>query len=317
MSRLVNTFSYSHSRGDLFRSCPRRYWFVRYGSWGGWERDADPETREIYRLNKLSNRYLWTGHHVHETIRPLLESVREGRPLPPSERLREELLAVFRREFAHSRKDRSGINPVRKGFFGLLEHEGGSFAIDETEWKPTVERALAALEGFTKSWVLPELAGLAPGDLLDRDEELRTALLSVDGRAVPVHLKIDLAFRSRSGQVLVLDWKTGRPGKSGDHDRQLGLYAWYFEGERGIPVDSLRLGPVYLAYRPDRRETTTVSREEVDAVVEEARATIREILACVDDPDRGVARKERFPVTLRPFDCRDCPFTRFCPDRPR
>ena len=317
MSRLVNSFSYSHSRGDLFRSCPRRYWFVRYGSWGGWERDADPETREIYRLNKLSNRYLWTGHHVHETVRHLLEPLRVEGALPPVERLRQELLGIFRREFAHSRKDRSGTNPVRKGFFGLLEHEGGAFAIDEADWKPAIDRALSALEGFTKSWVIPEITGLPADHLLDRDEELRTALLDVDGRSVPIHLKIDLAFRSREGEVLVLDWKTGRPGRSGDHDRQLGLYAWYFEKDRGIPIGSLRLGPVYLAFRPERRETEPVSRDQVESVLEEAKATIREILSLIDDPDTGVARKEKFPVTLRPSDCRDCPFTRFCPDRPR
>ncbi|EQD24245.1 MAG: hypothetical protein D084_Lepto4C00516G0001, partial [Leptospirillum sp. Group IV 'UBA BS'] len=287
MSRLVNSCSYSHSRGDLFRMCPRRYWFVRYGSWGGWERDADPETREIYRLNKLSNRYLWTGHHVHETVRHLLEPLRVDGALPPVERLREELLALLRREFAASRKDRSGTNPVRKGFFGLLEHEGGPFAIDEADWKPTVDRALAALEGFWKSWVVPEVAGLPSDHLLDRDEELRTAPLEVDGRLVPVHLKIDLAFKSRQGEVLVLDWKTGRPGKAGDHDRQLGLYAWYFEQERGIPVETLRMGPVYLAFRPERRETEPVPRERVVSVLEETTATIRIFCSLIDDPKTG------------------------------
>ncbi len=317
MSRLVNSFSYSHSRGDLFRTCPRRYWFVRYGSWGGWERDADPETREIYRLNKLSNRYLWTGHHVHEVVRDLLEPARKKDPLPPIESVRSGLLDLFRREFAHSRNDRSGRNPVRKGFFGLLEHEGSPFAVADSEWKGVVDRALMAVEGFYKSWVLEEIAGLPADHILDQDEELRTLPLEVDGREVPVHLKIDLAFRSREETVHILDWKTGRPGGARDHDRQLGLYAWYFTEAHGIPLETLRLGPVYLAFRPKRREEEGISPDTVESVLRDTRSTIRDILSLIDDPDQGVARKERFPVTTRAFTCRDCPFTSFCPDRPR
>jgi CRISPR/Cas system-associated exonuclease Cas4 (RecB family) len=317
MRELVNVFSYSHSRGDLFRSCPRRYWFVRYGSWGGWNRDADPVTREIYRLTKLSNRYLWTGHHVHETVRELIETLLSGLPLPSSEKVKGDLLSIFRTEFARSKKDRSGEKPVRKGFFGLLEHDSRAFSIPDSEWKPTVDRALESVDGFYRSWVLPEIEALGRESFLDRDEELRTGTLSVDGRNVPVHLKIDLAYRNDRGLVNVLDWKTGKPGGSSAHDRQLGLYAWYFEKERDVPLDSLRLGPVYLAYRPERPELFRVTREEVMALIEETRETIRAILDCVDDPDRGVARSERFPVTLKPYICRDCPFAPFCEDRPR
>jgi hypothetical protein len=317
MKELVNTFSYSHSRGDLFRSCPRRYWFVRYGSWGGWSREADPETREIYRLNKLSNRYLWTGHHVHETVRNLVEGLLSGLPLPPAEKVKEDLLGLFRKEFAHSKKDRSGDRPARKGFFGLLEHDSRSFAIDDSEWKPVIGRALEAVDGFYRSWVRPGIEQLDRSSVLETDEDLRTGVLRVDGRSVPVYLKIDLAYRTPEGLVHVLDWKTGRPGGASDHDRQLGLYAWYFEKDRGVALESLRLGPVYLAYRPETPELGRVTREEVDLLIEETRDTIRSILACVDDPDRGVARKEQFPVTLRSYTCRDCPFAPFCQDRPR
>jgi hypothetical protein len=317
VKELVNSFSYSHSRGDLFLSCPRRYWFVRYGSWGGWNRDADPVTREIYRLNKLSNRYLWTGHHVHETVRTLIDDLLSGRPLSPAEKVKEDLLSLFRKEFAHSKRDRSADHPVRKGFFGLLEHDSRIFAISDSEWKPTIDRALQAVDGFYRCWVLPEIERLDRDSILETDEELRTANLLVDGRNVPVHLKIDLAYRTGDGTIHVLDWKTGRPGGRAALDRQLGLYAWYFHQDRGVPLETLRMGPVYLAYRPERPELGSVTREEIDRLLGDIRETIRAILGCIDDPDRGVARKEQFPVTLRPSVCRDCPFTPFCEDRPR
>lgn len=316
LSELINTFSYSHSRGDLFRSCPRRYWFVRYGTWGGWEGSADPLTREIYRLNKLSNRYLWTGHHVHERVGKLIDSLVKGQPLPPVKEVRDDLLKDFRREFAHSKNDRSGRKPVRKGFFGLLEHDSPPFRIGEDQWKPLVDRALEAVEGFYRSWPLPELSVLPPSRILERDEELRTFPLEVDGREVPVHLKIDLAYESGDQTVHILDWKTGKPGKAGEHASQLGLYAWYFERARGIRLERMRLGPVYLAIRPERQEIAPVTREEVESVLQETRSTIREILSLVEDPDRGVARKEAFPVTGKAYTCRDCPFAPHCEDRP-
>ena len=317
MTRLVNTFSYSHSRGELFRECPRRYWFARYGGWGGWERSADPVTREIYRLTKLSNRYLWTGHHVHDRVERLIALIANGHPLPPEGEERTGLIDTLRREYAHSKKDRSGHNPPRKGFWGLLEHEGRDFAVPDADWKPLVARAGEALGGFYRSWVLPELREADPASILDRDAELRTAHLDVEGLEVPVHMKIDLAYRSPDGTVRVVDWKTGRPGSPDEHTSQLALYAWYYGRERGIPLDSIRLGPVYLAYRPEKAELQSVSAETVDSVLQETVATIREILSCIDDPILGVARKERFPVTSRSFHCRDCPFRPFCPDRPR
>jgi len=317
MTRLVNAFSYSHSRGGLFRDCPRRYWFVRYGAWGGWERSADPATREIYRLSKLSNRYLWTGHHVHDRVERLLAKVAQKTPLPPEEEERSDLLATLRSEYAASKKDRSGHNPPHKGFFGLLEHEGRDFAIPDTDWKPLVDRAQEALGGFYRSWVLPEIVALPQEAILDRDAELRTAFLDVDGFEVPVHMKIDLAYRASDGTVRVLDWKTGRPGSPKEHEGQLALYAWYYAKERGVSLESIRLGPVYLAYRPERSEIGTIDPGTVGAVLEETVGTVREILSCIDDPVLGVAQRERFPVTMRPFTCRDCPFRSLCPDRPR
>ncbi len=165
--------------------------------------------------------------------------------------------------------------------------------------------------------MLPELVSADPGDILDRDAELRTISLDVDGFEVPVHMKIDLAYRLHDGTVRVVDWKTGRPGSPDEHEGQLALYAWYYAKARGIPLDRIRLGPVYLAHRPERVELQPVSPDTVDRVLGEPRDTIREILALVDDPNLGVARKERFPVTVRSFHCRDCPFRPFCPDRPR
>ena len=42
MAELVNVFSWSRSRGGMFKECRRRYYYHYYGSWGGWAADAAP-----------------------------------------------------------------------------------------------------------------------------------------------------------------------------------------------------------------------------------------------------------------------------------
>ncbi len=78
MGGLVNEFSWSRSRDSTFKDCRRRYYFQYYGSWGGWEATADPETREIYILKQLKSRQMWAGEVVHSCIERSLENLRAG-----------------------------------------------------------------------------------------------------------------------------------------------------------------------------------------------------------------------------------------------
>ncbi len=78
MSTLVNEFSWSKSRNELFRKCLRQYYFQYYGSWGGWEIDAEPRIRRIYVLKQLQNRHIWAGNKVHDCIKRALRNMRRG-----------------------------------------------------------------------------------------------------------------------------------------------------------------------------------------------------------------------------------------------
>src|SRR5260370_7964974 len=39
---LVNQFSWSRTRDNVFQECRRRYYYQYYGAWAGWERNSDP-----------------------------------------------------------------------------------------------------------------------------------------------------------------------------------------------------------------------------------------------------------------------------------
>ncbi len=78
MTEIQNDFSWSKSRDEVFQICPRQYFFNYYGFWGGWDRDADERTREIYILKQLKNRYMWAGGKVHNCIKHTLKNLQRG-----------------------------------------------------------------------------------------------------------------------------------------------------------------------------------------------------------------------------------------------
>ena len=82
MPDLINEFSWSRSRDNLFQECRRKYFYHYYGAWGGWEADAPEEVRTFYVLKQLSSRQQWAGKVVHEGVEWTLRALYEGRELP-------------------------------------------------------------------------------------------------------------------------------------------------------------------------------------------------------------------------------------------
>jgi hypothetical protein len=66
---LTNDFTWSKSRHEKFQDCRRAYYLHYYGSWGGWEDQAPADTRQLWVLKKLANRFNWAGNVVHAVIR--------------------------------------------------------------------------------------------------------------------------------------------------------------------------------------------------------------------------------------------------------
>src|SRR5690606_29772166 len=205
MAALENRFSWSKSRHEKFEACLRQYYYQYYGSWGGWERDAPPEVRELYILKKLTNRHAWSGTAVHDAIRRILTLLRDGAEIDP-ERIVATVRASMRAQF---RESRQGADGCRKAF-GLREHEYAAEVAAE-EWCASWgldERCLPAF--FRSRWV--DLAGSLPHEAWPPIDELASFLY----RGVPVFAAPDFAFRAGGGVVLV-DWKTGK-AREADRD---------------------------------------------------------------------------------------------------
>ncbi|WP_373046481.1 PD-(D/E)XK nuclease family protein [Vulgatibacter sp.] len=294
---LRNEFSWSKSRHEKLAECARQYFFHYYASWGGWERGAAPEVKELYTLKKLTARAPWAGSTVHDTIKRALTLVRDGQPADPRE-LVDRTRARMRAEFRESREK---AYRQRKAF-GLVEHEYDEPLPDEV-WRDNWALVERCIEAFFASRWLSIASDLQPERWLPIDE-----LGSFSFEGTKIFAAPDFAFRTADGGVVVVDWKTGQKRES---DReQLRGYAIYARETWGVPLDRIECRVVYL---PSLEEVEVrVDESEVAAFSERMKASIENMLSLLVDRDANVATAENFPPTDDEKACARCVFRRPC-----
>jgi len=296
MAKLENRFSWSKSRHEKFEACLRQYYYQYYGSWGGWERGAPAELRELYMLKKLTNRHAWSGTAVHDAIKRVLTLLRDGHEVEP-ERIVSTVRASMRAQY---RESREGAYRWRKAF-GLREHEYAE-EVSQEEWRASWEVVERCLEAFFRSrW--PELARSLPREAWLPIDELGSFL----HRGIPVFAAPDFAYRTPEGVVLV-DWKTGKM-READQDQLLG-YALYARATWDVALERIRGLVVYL---PELEEVEVpVSAPSIAAFEERMDDSIARMRALLADEERNVARIEDFPRTEISATCAHCTFRRPC-----
>lgn len=281
-------FSWSVSRHDCLSTCARRYYYSYY---------ASREDPEIARLKRLSALPLWTGSVVHESIEGFL---RENDRVPPPEV--QEAFAhavVHERMVADYRASEAGSPKFR-----LFEHEYG-LPVEIEDKRIAVGIVTRSLRGFFESDTLREALSTGRGSWLTLED-----LVSFDVAGVKVFARMDLAYRSTAGRVVIVDWKTGR--SEGRHNSiQVAAYA-LFAAENGwvTSADEIDTELAYLAI--PRFSRAPVSRSKLD----EARAFIvesaRNMRSLLVDSENNTARLEDFARIDRPQICRRCNFRRLC-----
>jgi hypothetical protein len=304
-----NQLSWSHSRHELFRECPRRYFYHYYGAWGGWRSDAEPATRRLYILKQLKARHLWAGGLVHDAVADLLRPLRHGRrdSAATAEPLRERTLtAVIDRMRSEFRRSRSGDylqDPKRAP--GLLEHHYAE-PVDDEQWRDLAATVRRSIEGFFDGPWLREIEALAPEAFLAL-EDLDTFEIA----GVPVYVKLDLAHRVEPQGARIVDWKTGRrlPQPGGE---QLGIYALYAIERWQLPAEAIEIREVNLS--SGEEAAAGVSAELLDRTRATIERSIEAMQARLADPRANLARVEDFPAQVGERVCRSCAFREVCPE---
>jgi len=293
---LQNEFSWSKSRHGKLEECPRQYWFHYYGSWGGWERGASPEVKELYTLKKLTGRHAWNGSTVHDAIRRILTMVRDGHPFDP-EAVVAQVRASMRAQFRESREK---SYRVRKAF-GLVEHEYDE-AIADDEWRAGWELVESCLRSFFASRWLEIAQRLEAREWLPIDE-----LGSFVHEGTKIYAAPDFAYRT-SGGVMVVDWKTGKPRES-DGEQLLG-YALYARATWDVPLEKVECRVVYL---PSLDEVEVpIHADSIRGFEERMGASIAHMQSLLDDRETNTASATSFPKTDSEKTCARCVFRRPC-----
>ena len=301
MGILCNEFSWSKSRNETLQSCPRRYWFHYYGSWGGWDWQSDPRTREIYVLKQLHNRFAWIGVQVHKVLEELLHHLRKSKSLPNYQSVAENLQNRLRQDYRDSRDAKYRLRP--KQFIGLVEHEY-QLPVNDEEWRALATQAQTCVENFYRLPLLNQLKDLDYSKWLELEE---LNYFQIDGCKIWVSL--DACYRS-DDQIVLLDWKTGKFDEA-DHSLQMGIYAMYTSEKWGIQPDLILLKEVFLATGKTREyNSKSLDLEGVQNYVKES---IQQMQNLLSRPEQNHAEESNFSFTDDTTQCAQCNFRKVCP----
>lgn len=300
MLEFKNDFSWSKTRDEIFRTCPRQYWFTYYGYWKGWVETAPERTRQIYILKNLKNRHAWAGEKVHECIQRSLNNIRRGIKVLPADEIISITLDQMRAEFRSSRARNYLKSPKS---CALFEHEYGTEVSGE-EWKGVANTVEACLRNFYASDIYDALRSHPMDQWLDV-EEFSSFLFD----QTKVNLAIDCAIKEGE-DLYIYDWKTGK-GLSEDLSIQLCCYALYALERWHAPPDSVKLIEFNLSF--NKSEWFSVSRKEVESVQGYIRGSIKDMQSLLVDMENNVPMdEERFSKIDDERASRRCNFRRVC-----
>ena len=301
MAQLVNEFSWSKSRDGTFLDCARQYWFQYYGSWGGWDADAPPRTREIYVLKQLKTRHMWLGDRVHKAIERSLRNLAVStKPLAVNA---DEIVRITLEEMRGDFKSsRAGTYRKRPKTCGLFEHEY-RVTVADADWKKIAATMERCLRNFYGSEIYREIRDSRRGDWLELED---FSSFQFDG--VKIHVVLDFAMRKGAGAV-IYDWKTGAFNES-DNRVQLACYALYAHEKWNLAPEQVHPIEVNL----NRGETTEyhITAPDLERTKAYLAGSIADMRRALRDPAANGAVEEDFPKINDVQICRRCRFARIC-----
>ncbi|MBU1207285.1 MAG: PD-(D/E)XK nuclease family protein [Proteobacteria bacterium] len=300
MTNLKNEFSWSKTRDETFKTCPRQYWFAFYGFWNGWLKDAPERTRQIYILKNLKNRQTWAGEKIHHCIQRSINNIRRGIKVLPGEEIISITLNRMRAEFRSSRAKNYWKKPKT---CALFEHEYGVEVTDQ-QWKEIAQNVETCLRNFYASDIYNGLKAHGKDGWL-KVEEFSSFYLD----KIKVNLAIDCAIK-KGNAVIIYDWKTGKT-LSEDLSIQLCCYAFYAMEKWNLPPDSLRVIEYNLP--SNKANSFSVTSGEVEGIKGYIRGSVKDMQSLLKDPENNIplpedqfSKVENERVSLR------CNFRKVC-----
>ena len=295
-----NEFSWSKTRDEVFKTCPRQYWFAYYGYWNGWLEDAPVRTREIYILKNLKTRQVWTGEKVHECIQRSLNNIRRGIKVLPVDEIISITLKQMRTEFRSSRSKHYLNYPKT---CALFEHE---YEIDVTDeqWKELAQNVETCLRNFYTSDIYNGLKAHRREGWLEVEE---FSSFQLDN--TKINLAIDCAIKE-DDHVLIYDWKTGKSL----HEAlsiQLSCYALYAIEKWQVPPDRLRI--IEFNLLADKASWLSVTQASLEDIKGYVRGSVKDMQSLLIDVEKNIPMQEdSFSKVEDKKVTRRCNFRKIC-----
>ena len=279
MVTFKNEFSWSKTRDEIFKSCPRQYWFTYYGFWNGWLKDASERTRKIYVLKNLKNRQAWAGEKIHNSIHRSISNIRRGIKVLSVEEIISITLNQMRNEFRSSRSKNYWKNPKT---CALYEHEYGIEVTDQ-QWKEMAQNVETCLKNFYASDIYAGLKSQGKEGWLEAEE---FSYFQLDN--IKINVIIDCAVKEGKG-IIIYDWKTGK-ALSEDLSVQLGCYSFYVMEKWDLPPDSLTVVEYNLFF--NKANSFSVTQGEIEGIKGYIQGSVKDMQSLLKDPENNIPLPE-------------------------
>ena len=299
-----NEFSWSFSRHSAFNTCKRKYYYSYYGSWGGWEKDADELSKKLYMLNKMTSLPMLAGSIVHDEVERTLKALRYGK-IADQKRSKENVIKNFKTSWAQSKNKDWEESPKWKT--NLFEHYYDKKPTDE-ELLGFRDLMLNSIDGFFASDSYRFIQTMADTQWLAIED-----LDSFEVHGAKLWVKLDFAIR-HGDRVYIYDWKTGKVVK--ENEVQRAIYAIYAQEKWDVALKLIRLFDVFLNQQiPVKVKPTEKLLSSASEFIKESIDGMRGLLT---NKENNATDIDLFPVVIEDresYPCSYCSFQTICYDQ--
>ncbi|MDO7907120.1 PD-(D/E)XK nuclease family protein [Paenibacillus sp. JX-17] len=294
-------WSYSQSRANMFNECLRKYYYHYYGAHNGWSADkGTPEQVHIYRLKQMSNLYLVFGDLAHRMCESSIRQWDEHQSVPRLEFLAAAMKKQLNEAYQQSmQREAWQEHPRERVMLSEIYYEDERL---DDRIALIRERQQACVEHLytSQSW-----KDVTSRDCSILEIEKWDTMTLYDTK---VYIKMDLLYRRSGGNLVIVDWKTGRED---DFTDQLYLYAAYVQDKYNVPLEQIELRVEYLV--SGEHQDYTVTREDIEAVENRVRYEIEEMKVCLADNYYNRPKEISFftPMPSRRV-CGECNYREIC-----
>ncbi len=291
---------WSFSKMQTFRDCPRRYYFLYYGSKKRTAKE-EPLKNKLSTLAGLSNKYLYQGYLIHNLISIYFKKAKSGDTWTLT-KLQSFAKKIIEEVFVYNDEVKSGSENKEEEYPKPLLKELLYDKVDPEELKEEIfETVSLCLESFltAKQYKYIRKGGMKLSSKIEANTSfiLKENLL-IDG-------KVDIAFIDEK-HLVIADWKTGKK-EIEDTSLQLLVYAIWARQLKDWDFGSLEIQKAYLA------DGIVETMEFSELHVDRAKARIMQDVELLKEMDEfGKASiKDAFAMHVGD-NCKNCQFEEIC-----